>query len=46
VIALIILLITHVHIIAGAHPQVIVGSDLTGYLNFSRFGILYAQGSW
>ena len=42
-IALIILVITHVHILTG---QVIVGSDLTGYLNFSRFGILYAQGSW
>jgi thiosulfate reductase cytochrome b subunit len=43
--ALIFFIIAHVHIVAGAHPQLIVGSDLTGYLNVSSFGVLYAHGS-
>ena len=34
----------HVHIVAGAHWQIIIGSDLTGYLNVSHAGLLFARG--
>jgi hypothetical protein len=43
--ALIFLILVHVHIIAGAHPQLIIGSDLTGYINISELGVLLAHGS-
>ena len=35
-----------VRIQAGSHPQLIVGTDQTGYVNVSGNGVVYARGEW
>ncbi len=35
-----------VRIQAGSHPQLIVGTDQTGYVNVSGNGVVCARGEW